>query len=182
MPGTSCATAGGVVTCTVGTLPSGGFLQYDVVAEVLTPTTSGPVTNSASVTGTVPDPDTANNSASQSTTVAACSPRPDVKVAAVATNDGRLRVIVTASTSPLLPNNVLTSITFDDATNALIDFPNRPPGAPGGFTVPLAPADSPLVFHVRRQTPGQPTRVPFTVVDSCAGWKTFVGGGVNAEF
>jgi hypothetical protein len=37
-------------------------------------------------------------------------------------------------------------------------------------------------FTVERATPGQPTTIPFTVLDGCGEWPTFVGGGANAGF
>ena len=37
-------------------------------------------------------------------------------------------------------------------------------------------------FTVERVTPGQATMVPFTVVDGCGEWQTFVGGGTAAGF
>ncbi|MBI3609709.1 MAG: DUF11 domain-containing protein [Nitrospirae bacterium] len=52
--------------CNLGNLASG---TSTTVTITVTPTTSGTITNTASVTSNVPDPDTANNSATASTTV-----------------------------------------------------------------------------------------------------------------
>ena len=40
----------------------------------------------------------------------------------------------------------------------------------------------PLAIGRREGLPGQPAMVPFTVVDGCGEWKTFVGGGTAAGF
>jgi hypothetical protein len=39
-----------------------------------------------------------------------------------------------------------------------------------------------LDFTVERVSPGQPTTVPFTIVDGCGEWSSFVGGGTGAGF
>ena len=45
----------------------------------------------------------------------------------------------------------------------------------------ILPADTSLVtLVVRRTTTGQPTTVPFAIVDGCGEWQTFVGGGTDA--
>jgi hypothetical protein len=84
---------------------------------------------------------------------------------------------VTASTSALLPNNLLQSIVFGTATNALIDVPGGPTGATGNFTV--SPGTPQFSFDVRRAQAGASSIVHFVVVDACGDWPTFVGGGSN---
>jgi hypothetical protein len=55
-------------------------------------------------------------------------------------------------------------------------------------TVPITPNDATVSFVVQRAAtrlpgqPAQPTTVPFTVVDGCGAWPTFVGGGNAAGF
>jgi uncharacterized repeat protein (TIGR01451 family) len=56
------------ITCNLGTLNSGTSAR---VIIVVTPTRAGTITNTASVTATEPDPNQANNTASQNTTVLA---------------------------------------------------------------------------------------------------------------
>ena len=71
----SCSQASGTVTCTFGTIASGA----DAIAVIsIRQPAAGSITNNASVTSTVTDPQTANNSASAGTTVNAAVgyPRP----------------------------------------------------------------------------------------------------------
>jgi uncharacterized repeat protein (TIGR01451 family) len=56
------------VTCSLGDLASGASATVSIV---VTTSTAGTITNSASVSGNQPDPNSANNSATQQTTVAA---------------------------------------------------------------------------------------------------------------
>ncbi len=111
---------------------------------------------------------------------ASCSPRPNVLLSTVATGSS-LQVTVTASTSAALPSNSLQRLSFGSATNALIDA-GSVVGSSGNFTVNLPAGTQQTGFTVRRATPGQPTTVPFVVVDACGDWSTFVGGGANAGF
>ena len=64
--GTCSGTA--TVTCALGDLASGASATVTIVIR---PTTAGTITNTASVTGNQPDPNTANNTASQDTTISA---------------------------------------------------------------------------------------------------------------
>ncbi len=102
-----------------------------------------------------------------------CSPRPNVGVSAVAASGGRLQATVVAG------GGSLQSLQFGTATNALIDIGSQV-GATGSFTFTPAAGTTQLTFFVRRATPGQPTTVPFTVVDGCGPWQTLVGGGAGA--
>lgn len=62
----TCAQAGGVITCNVGTLASGASASATVV---VTATATGTVTNTVNVTSSTTDPSAANNSATATTTV-----------------------------------------------------------------------------------------------------------------
>ncbi|MFN7944385.1 MAG: IPT/TIG domain-containing protein [Blastocatellia bacterium] len=64
----NCSVSSGVVTCNLGNIPSSAG-----VTIVVTPTTAGKLTNSISVTGTLPDNNPANNTASISNSVNAAS-------------------------------------------------------------------------------------------------------------
>lgn len=107
-------------------------------------------------------------------TVSACSPRPPVSISPVPNGQGGLLVTVAASGA----NNLLQALQFGTAANGLIDIPGGPTGAVGGFSVPLGTSNV-FTFTVRRQATGS-TTVPFTVVDNCGSWPTFVGGGAGA--
>jgi hypothetical protein len=54
------------------------------------------------------------------------------------------------------------------------------PPQPGNFTVTFPPGTQQATFYVLRQTAGQATTVPLTVIDGCGAWPTFVGGGPTA--
>lgn len=62
----NCSKAGGVVTCTLGTIANG---TQTAVTILVTPTVAGLLTNTATVTATQLDPTPANNTATQGTTV-----------------------------------------------------------------------------------------------------------------
>ena len=62
----TCSQSSGTVTCNWGSIPTSGFYSATII---VTPTAGGPLTLSSSVSGTESDPNTANNSASKSTTV-----------------------------------------------------------------------------------------------------------------
>ncbi len=98
-----------------------------------------------------------------------CSPRANVGVSAAALGPDRLQATVTAGTGSL------QSLRFGAATNALIDIGSQV-GMSGNFSVALPASTTQTTFIVRRAGPGAAT-VPFTVVDACGDWPTFVGGG-----
>ncbi len=91
---------------------------------------------------------------------------------------GRLRVVVTATTSITSPVNGLVEIRFQAGTNALVNVGGQN-GRTGAFTVPLSGRPVSTTFVVRRERAGA-THLPFVVVDECRNWSTFVGGGPNA--
>ncbi len=67
-PGTRCSLASGILTCSLGNLASGASIT---VTLVLTPTATGALVNPVSASSSAPDPNTANNSKSATTTVKA---------------------------------------------------------------------------------------------------------------
>jgi hypothetical protein len=109
----------------------------------------------------------------------ACLPRPPVTVTSANNGDGRLRVTVTAGTSGPNGANRLQQLRFDAGTNALVGIGSQA-GRAGAFTLPLPERPSTVTFLVQRATAGQSTTLPFTVVDDCGAWTTFVGGGPTA--
>ncbi|HEY6770580.1 MAG TPA: hypothetical protein VI386_38035, partial [Candidatus Sulfotelmatobacter sp.] len=64
----TCSQAGGTISCNLGTIANGGTATVDIVTIAGSP---GQVTNNASVTADQTDPDTSNNSASQTETIIA---------------------------------------------------------------------------------------------------------------
>lgn len=105
----TCSVAAGKVTCNLGTLASGSSAQVVISAKT---TRTGTLTNSASVAGREPDPNTGNNSSTATTTVRAplappnCrfTVRPTAIPAGEATN---LRVTIRRSGQPLADRRVV---------------------------------------------------------------------------
>jgi streptogramin lyase len=91
-----------------------------------------------------------------------CSPRPRVTVTSSTLGNGRLQVSVGASGG----GNTIRSISLGTVQNATVEAQPIITGADASFIV-------------KRTAPGVVT-LPFTVVDGCGEWKTFVGGGPNA--
>ena len=91
-----------------------------------------------------------------------CSPRPTVSVQA-SISGGRQNVLVTVSGT----NNRLLSIGFSSGAavpvNALLDLPDGRTGVTGAPTWTAGPGTTQATFYVRRQNPGAPVTVPFTV-------------------
>jgi uncharacterized repeat protein (TIGR01451 family) len=62
----SCSQASGTVTCNLGSMSNGATATVTIV---VTPAAAGIITNTVSVSSSVPDPNTANNSATATTTI-----------------------------------------------------------------------------------------------------------------
>src|SRR5262250_2820955 len=62
----SCSQLSGVVTCNVGTMPSGATVTITITTTAVTPSEA---TNTATVSAATIDPDLTNNSASVTTTI-----------------------------------------------------------------------------------------------------------------
>ncbi len=78
-PGTTCSTAGQVVSCArTGSLPSGSSITVTLTGTVQLASAGSPLTNAATVAGNEFDPDTANNLSSVTTTVNAAA---DLRIA-----------------------------------------------------------------------------------------------------
>src|SRR5262249_9353309 len=105
----------------------------------------------------------------------ACSPNPNVRLTTARQSPGRLSVTVTAVTSAQCPPNPLQRIVFGTLSNARIEVGGQPidPSQP----LVLAPGTTATTFTVVRIANGQAATAPFTVVDTCGSWRTFVGGG-----
>ncbi|MCC6756224.1 MAG: cadherin-like domain-containing protein, partial [Solirubrobacterales bacterium] len=109
----------------------------------------------------------------------ACVPRPRVRPEPIA-GGGGLTVSVQSTPLNTHQNNPLQQIRFGQLQNATVTYLGQPITSGQTITAPASTVG--LEFQVRRTAPGQPTMVPFTVVDGCGEWPTFVGGGVNAGF
>lgn len=71
----TCAAKGAKVTCNLGDLTNGGASgAASITLRVTAPTKAGTITNKADVASDTPDPNQANNSASQNTTVSGGAP------------------------------------------------------------------------------------------------------------
>jgi uncharacterized repeat protein (TIGR01451 family) len=78
----SCAHAGGIVTCSLGTVAAGATAT---VAITVTPTAVGAISNTADVSGATPDPVPANDSDTEPTVVVASADLSIVKTDSVST-------------------------------------------------------------------------------------------------
>jgi uncharacterized protein YggU (UPF0235/DUF167 family) len=113
------------------------------------------------------------------TVSAACTPRPRV-TQTVAASGGALNVHVESTPLTGQANNPLHQITFGTLQNATVTLNGQ--AVSSGQAVSLPPNSVGTELVVQRPTAGQPTMVPFTVVDGCGEWQTFVGGGASAGF
>jgi hypothetical protein len=109
----------------------------------------------------------------------ACTPRPRVATS-VAPGGGVLQVNVESTPLGTATNNTLRQVTFGTFQNATVILNGQP--VTSGQTVTVPQHTVGVSFTVQRIASDQPTTVPFTVVDGCGEWKTFVGGGANAGF
>jgi len=112
-------------------------------------------------------------------TLTQCTTRPNVRIVQTPTG-GKLNVHV--ETTPLndLSPNPLREVRFGTFQNARVTLNGQAVTSGQIYTVP---ANGVAVdFAVERLSPGQATTVPFTVIDGCGVWPTFVGGGTSAGF
>lgn len=109
-----------------------------------------------------------------------CAPRPPVTVTTQRGAPGTLQVTVSATRSAAAPNNTVMQIQFGPAQNAIVEINGQ--SRPGGsFTASIPAGTQQVGFLVRRSPTNAPsTTVPFTVIDDCGEWKSFVGGGASA--
>jgi hypothetical protein len=118
--------------------------------------------------------------------VAACTPRPDVRLHPVA-GGSALQVSVSATPLNTRENNALLELRFGDPAQGVGDPQNARITLNGQtyterFTYAVPTGVHEVTFTVQRVTAGQPTMVPLLVKDRCGEWKTFVGGGTAAGF
>ena len=76
------------------------------------------------------------------------------------------------------PANTIRSIQFGPSTNAEVEVTDRPASG-AAFALDMPPGATQASFTVHRTANG-PVQTPFTVVDGCGEWRTFVGGGASA--
>src|SRR6202030_3436367 len=119
-----CTNSAGTVTCTVATLASGASATFSINATA--PATAGPITNTATVKGNEPDPNTANNTASATTTIVASADLSITKTAPVtATTSSPITYSVTATnngpspaTGVVVTATLPAGVTFVSATSS----------------------------------------------------------------
>jgi YVTN family beta-propeller protein/VCBS repeat-containing protein len=109
----------------------------------------------------------------------ACGPRPRIQSTPIASGS-KLQVHVEAVVVSGQPADPLRALRFGTLQNAKVTLNGQQIASGQTFTVPAE--GSAVDFTVERATPGQATTVPFTVVDGCGEWQTFVGGGTAAGF
>jgi acid phosphatase len=109
--------------------------------------------------------------------LAACSPRPTVRITTMSSGDGRLRVTIAAGTNAGLPANLLQAVRFTRLANAVVEI-----GTQIGVTstYAVAPPAPSLTLYVRRAVPDSAATVEATVRDGCGEWPTVFGGGPSA--
>jgi len=170
-------------SCSGLSLTNGQNTSYQVVATA-SGSGSGAVTTTAVVSSSVADPNSANNTASQQTTITtpvACSPRPPVTVSTGAVG-GRLQVTLVANGNGNTLQGVRLGTDTRSPTSVLVDLPDGRTGIKTGLSVPLNPSPTSYTFWVRREFAGVPATLPLIVTDGCGTWETFVGGGTSAGF
>jgi hypothetical protein len=118
---------------------------------------------------------TITNSAPQ----AACTPRPKVQTQVIA-GGSRLQVRIEATPLNSQQNNAIQQLVFGSFHNARVTLNGQLVGEQQ--TINLPPGLTTVELFVERAVAGEPTTVPFSVIDSCGEWKTFVGGGAGAGF
>jgi hypothetical protein len=142
----------------------------------LTAPSAGATLGRAQATGVIRDDDPSPPSPPSPQ---ACAPHPGV-TATPAAGGGALQVHVEPSPVTLQQNNRLIELRFGQFDNGKVTYNGQP--LTSGQTITLPPNSVAADFSVARVTPGQPTTIHMTVVDSCGAWPTFVGGGTAAGF
>ena len=110
----SCVESGGIVTCNLGSLANGSSVS---IVLVVTTTTDGQLTNSASVTSDTPDPNPGNNGVSEDTTVEP-PPGADLGITKsdvadpVTVGDNVTYTVVVSNDGPGLAENVVVTDTL----------------------------------------------------------------------
>lgn len=143
--------------------PAGGFAGTD--SFTYRASDGSAQSNAATVTITV--------------TPTACAPRPRVQTSPTA-GGGKLQVHVEATPLNTAANNPLQELRFGVFQNAKVTIGGQLVASGQTYTVQARTVT--IDFTVERAAPGQATTVPFTVVDGCGQWQTFVGGGAGAGF
>ncbi|MCC6179384.1 MAG: S8 family serine peptidase [Chloroflexi bacterium] len=181
-------TGSGRVTSGDGKIDCGATCSADYPIDTSVSLTAAPSAGSAfagwsgACTGSGPCQVTLDAARSVTATFQAlipCAPRPSV-VSTVAVGGGALFVHVRPTPFNTPGTNLIQQVKFGTFENATVTLNGQPVSS--GQTVTLTPGSQDVELSVRRATPGRPTTVPFTVVDGCGEWKTFVGGGPEAGF
>jgi hypothetical protein len=106
-------------------------------------------------------------------------PRPQVQVGP-ATGNGHLIVHIEPTPLNTQQPNPIQQVRFGTFQNATVTLNGQTVASGQTFTLPSNTVA--VDFTVDRQNRAQATTAPFTVVDGCGSWQTFVGGGAGAGF
>jgi uncharacterized repeat protein (TIGR01451 family) len=115
----TCINTAGTVVCSIGNLDNGG--SATITINVTAPTTAGTITNTATVKGNEPDPNTANNTASATIGCACASADLSItKTAPIITPVGtQLSYTITATNAGPSP---ATGVTVTDTLPSQVSF------------------------------------------------------------
>jgi hypothetical protein len=119
-----CTTEGNTVTCDLGTIASGGEVNVSIVVTAPSASVTTTISNVATVSATQTDPDLADNSHTQSTTVQPRSQDPDVAAGWVPATGAT--IATGAGTGPTKKDPMTTEVSV-------------PPGFPGMVTIAEGP-------------------------------------------
>jgi hypothetical protein len=159
----------------VGNNSSGNGVDYSLDDETLV---GDAYASRCTLAALPPHPSTINDTPPPS-----CSPRPTVTVTTQKGAPGTLNVTVTVTRQASAPYNTVRQIQFGPTRNASVTI-NGQTDPDGNFTATMPLPTTSVSFVVRRSppppAPAQASTVPFTVIDDCGGWDSFVGGGPTA--
>jgi len=108
-----------------------------------------------------------------------CSPRPKIAITNVRCASGQMRTTITATGIVNGADNTLRQVTFGDMRNVTVQL-SGVGAVQSGQVVPLTAGAQTATFTLTRTATGQDVFVPFTVVDGCGPWPSFVGAGAGA--
>ncbi len=163
--GPVCTQAAGTVTCDLGSLVSGGSVTVTIV---VTPTASGTLDNSASVTATETDPAPGNNSATASTTV---NPSADLSVTKTDSPDpvtvgSNLTYTITVSNAG---PSAAAGVSLNDALPAGTTFVSLASAAGWTCTTPAVGAGGTVTCTIANLASGAPAVFTLVVRTTAAG-------------
>jgi hypothetical protein len=145
------------------------FEDNELFQVLLSNPTGGAVLGRAQAYGTIANVDAAGP----------CGPRPRV-VQTVTPSGGTLQVHLASTLQNGGGSNSLSQVRVGTFQNATVTVNSQ--AVSSGQTITLPANAQTFDFTVAKVTAGQPAQVPFTVVDGCGDFPSFVGGGTGAGF